>query len=371
MSLEILLKMANALIDELARNEEKDVYIYGGSTLNLHLVLLAMLFHADGCGGEHGTRYVTAAVLACVINDDAESGDTLQMLRDLALTWVSHLLFVFKANRSHSVQHNKTPSEVATPSRDHTATLMDRGVSSTDRSGAFRDQLLDRDGYQCFATGHLDADHPIYKNRDDVNLFVLVGCHILRRAIAVFDSQSDPEAYYSAVTTFDILRNYANLPQSTIGDLESVIDDPSNGFLLDANAHTGFDRFQWCLQQTEVANKYTIKIYGNVHGIDGMTKYQTRSVEFKDKSRQFQAGKGQPSGRKRPREVPLPEPRFITIHAAITGVLHMSGAGKFLDELLGRFGDGDNSSAVRSWEELDRIVQTACIKQGLNMLAVH
>jgi hypothetical protein len=60
--------------------------------------------------------------------------------------------------------------------------------------------------------------------------------------------------YYSAVTTFDILRNYANLSQETISDLEDVIDDPSNGFLLELNAHVGFDRFQWCLQPTEVCN---------------------------------------------------------------------------------------------------------------------
>jgi len=167
------------------------------------------------------------------------------------------------------------------------------------------------------------------------------------------------------VTTFDILRNYANLSQETISDLEDVIDDPSNGFLLELNAHVGFDRFQWCLQPTEVDDKYTIKIYGNVHGIPGKA---TKVVEFKDHSEEFQANRGR---RKRSREIPLPDRRYINIHAAIAGVLHMSGAGKFLDELLQKFGDGDAPSAVRSWEDFDRVVQLAGIKKGMPILAVH
>jgi hypothetical protein len=58
--------------------------------------------------------------------------------------------------------------------------------------------------------------------------------------------------YRSTVTTFDILRNFANLSQQALRDLEDVIDDPSNGFLLDRNSYDGFDNFQWCLQETEV-----------------------------------------------------------------------------------------------------------------------
>ena len=101
-----------------------------------------------------------------------------------------------------------------------------------------------------------------------------------------------------------------------------------------------------------------------------MTKHQTKVVEFKDHTGEFQADRGQSSRRKRPREVPLPEPHYIRLHATIAGVLHMSGAGKFLDELLEKYDDGDGSSAVQSWEDFDRVVQLAGIR-GLPMLAVH
>jgi hypothetical protein len=95
-ALETLVENATFLIYKLAENEEKDVYQYGGSTVKLHAVLRAMLVHADGCGGEQATRYTAAAIWGCVVNDDVQSADTLQMLHDLAETWVSHLLFICK-----------------------------------------------------------------------------------------------------------------------------------------------------------------------------------------------------------------------------------------------------------------------------------
>ena len=52
--------------------------------------------------------------------------------------------------------------------------------------------------------------------------------------------------------TFDILRNYADLPINSIEDIEQVIDAPSNGIALQSDAHKGFDKFKWSLKETEV-----------------------------------------------------------------------------------------------------------------------
>lgn len=152
-ALETLVEHATFLIDKLAANEEKDTY-QGGSTVQLHAVLRAMLVHADGCSGKQGTRYTAAAIWACVVQDDTESADTLQMLHDLAETWalisysfvsasdmpMIYLSYIVKFNRSHSAQQNRTPSEAATPSRDLTAMSMDRGVTSKARPASFKDQ---------------------------------------------------------------------------------------------------------------------------------------------------------------------------------------------------------------------------------------
>lgn len=227
---------------------------------------------------------------------------------------------------------------------------------------------MERDGYRCIATGKADAAHP---DAQDPFRYLLIGCHIIRRAISIYDSKGDQDAYNSAVTTFDILRNYASLSSDDIQKLEDNIDDPSNGFLLSSDAHIGFDRFQWCLQETEptaqpLTNKYKVKIYGILHGI-GLREGELRIIEFTDHSEEF----GNDKGRKRRLKPELPNPQYLKIHAAVAGILHMSGAGKFFDELLRKFGDQDGSPTVRSWEEFERVVDTANLKKGLSVLAVH
>jgi hypothetical protein len=132
-------------------------------------------------------------------------------------------------------------------------------------------KLLKRDGYRCVLLGCADLSHPLYKNStsDSEPLLTLEGCHIIRRAIALFDSKDDgsavrprsadpdllnliPSEYQSAVTTIDILRNYADISETTLTNLTNLIDDASNGLLLQSDAHNSFDKFAWCLQPTEV-----------------------------------------------------------------------------------------------------------------------
>lgn len=44
--------------------------------------------------------------------------------------------------------------------------------------------------------------------------------------------------FNSAQTTFEILANLAHLPFETLEELNSHIDDPSNGIMLEVNMHT-------------------------------------------------------------------------------------------------------------------------------------
>lgn len=104
-----------------------------------------------------------------------------------------------------------------------------------------------------------------------------------------------------------------------------------------------------------------------MHGIDDMTEADSKVIEFKDHSEEFQTGQ-EKSLCKMPREVSLPDPRYIKIHAAIAGILHMSGANRFFDELLNKF--GDDALAVRSWEEFDKVVETAKLRQELSVLTL-
>jgi hypothetical protein len=157
--------------------------------------------------------------------------------------------------------------------------------------------------------------------------------------------------YISALTTFDILRHYADLPIESIEDTANVIDDPSNGLALQKDVHNGFDRFRWSLKETAVRlsfpsslmvadkhlktpNQYTTFIYEKGHGF---LQAEPQTVTFTDKSCAFDELSPRPHKRLLPNVtgISLPNP----LHA-IAGVLHMSGAGECIDRALDRAGKG-------------------------------
>jgi hypothetical protein len=84
-----------------------------------------------------------------------------------------------------------------------------------------------------------------------------------------------------------------------------------------------------------------------------VTESDLKIVEFKDHRRILVRPKNIPSQEER--EAPLPHPHYVRIHAA----------GKFFDELLAKFGNQDGSSAVRCWEQFDRVVETHRLRKSL------
>ncbi|KAF8342439.1 hypothetical protein F5887DRAFT_357699 [Amanita rubescens] len=310
-----------------------------------------MLAHAESCGGENGKRYTATAICACVHEKRWNSPETLQALHGLALTWVTHLLFVFRCG-NHS---QRTPSDIATPTIDDTSTFMDTTSGARHRRDGLRDEILKRDGYQCVVTELREIEHPLYKHLDHPDpRFRLEACHILRRATAVFGSGRDNSSYISATSTFDILRNYASLSEQVINNLKDVIDAPSNAILLAPQVHHGWDIFKWCLKPTETPNKYIVKSFGAASGL--YPNQMNRIVVFRDRSAEFE--KSSSRKRKAP-DIDLPDTKFIAIHAAIAEILHMSGAGRFFDELFRKFGPSGESSPVGCWEDFEMMVRDA------------
>ncbi|KAF8638664.1 hypothetical protein AX17_002045 [Amanita inopinata Kibby_2008] len=341
---------AKKLIDNLAASKEQDEYEQqlrlGSIKLELHKVLKAMLEQAEPCGGMNAKRYVAAAICACMVSDNPVSAETLNVLCDLGKTWFTHFLFIFYGNQSHLTQSNHTPSSYATPTCDETGSVLDQ--CDKPRQAHFRDQLLIRDGFRCVATKIPDANRPQFKGDIEAGVARLEGCHILKSGVALFNSKKDTDAYDSPVTTFDILRNFANMPEEMLEKLDQVIDDPSNGISLTSLSHRGFARFCWCLHQGDAEHQYKVKIYGAEHGLgDGSSR--PRTIEFKNYSNEFQTTGSQ---RKTP-EIPLPNPLFIKIHAAVAGILHMSGATGFLDKIYDDYDrPGRVPSGGRSWDQL-------------------
>ncbi|TDL22561.1 hypothetical protein BD410DRAFT_748283 [Rickenella mellea] len=336
--------------DKLAPNPQS-TYTYKKASdkisVKLDAVMSAILTHAEECGGEHGLRYVASVIVAC--SQKESDADVVKALAAVGTTWLTHLLFIFKTSRSHESQPNKDPHELATPTLENTASHVG--------GDSFQEDVLKRDGYTCVLTGFQDFSHPA--PTDNTLSLGLEASHILRRSIGNFDPDHKSDSFKSAVTTFDILVNFSHLSVDKLEELHSHLDDPSNGMMLERNAHDAFDKFYWCLKQTKTNDVYTLHIY-KPGGI--IRKPEDNLVVFKDKSDDFKSS----STRKRSRAIPLPDPHYLAIQAAIAGILHMSGAGKFFDELLDRYKDDEGKvPPVQSWQELENLMLEGLLTESV------
>ncbi|KAF9035288.1 hypothetical protein BJ165DRAFT_1377061, partial [Panaeolus papilionaceus] len=242
--LEELIAKANALIHEKFASDPRRLFTRkssdGSSQLSVELdkVMIAMLTYAEECGGQHGKRYVAAAIVAC-----SEEEDAIQALVALGTTWLTHLLFVFKI-----YQPTLSPSQISTPTFDETLRHLSEGANNG--KIFFADYVKRRDVYACVVTGFEDYSHP--NPSPDTYRTVLQATQILPRVIGEFDSGDESNSFRSALTTFDILINFARLSVKTLEEFRNELDSPSNGLTLESHAHYAFDRYLWCLQPTEV-----------------------------------------------------------------------------------------------------------------------
>lgn len=67
------------------------------------------------------------------------------------------------------------------------------------------------------------------------------------------DSQSDERPLglgdYSA--TWHVIRHYSGMSEKTIQNMERLVDDPSNGMMLQYDIYDMFDKLKVYLEQTE------------------------------------------------------------------------------------------------------------------------
>ncbi|KAF8903721.1 hypothetical protein CPB84DRAFT_1774008 [Gymnopilus junonius] len=328
-SLQELVQQAEKHIAEFALVEEH-VFSFKEAKANLDKLLSSMLFYADEAGGEKSTRYVSAAVIACATVEEGKGW--AERLRDLGITWLTHLLYVFKRNKSYITPH------------------------ADDRS--FKNDILLREGYECPVTGANDDRHPSTKD----NTTGLQGVHILPRSIADFDSDPHSLSFKSAAATFDILVNFTRLPVTNLDDLKSFIDQPSNRILLQVDARYGFENLGWCLKKTDNEDEYKVK---PIHTRNGLLMRHDMDalVVFRDKSNDFR--QVSTSDGPRPPPIPTPDPLLISLHGAIALIMFTSGVGKFLDEILGQYCVTYESASSARWTDLEEAIATSELKEIL------
>lgn len=297
-------RQARQTIRQLATNENRWITTPSSvHNVDASRVLDAMLSNARGTGGETSERYTACAISTCPeIHDQV----------NLARTWFMYLLWPFTAGTHRP---SDLISEQATPTIDDTyGSLVS---ASPERSSRFRTDVNRRDGYRCVISGLWDGPHvPAGANQGFVTL---IGAHILKRAVGVFTM----DRAHTAAATWNIIRHYSGMPEETIQNMERLVDDPSNGMMLGRDIHDIFDKLKIYLEQTERENEYVVREVG------GRAWIHPR--ELLDKTITFQ-NYDAPT-----RNLPLPNPRFIALHAGISRILHMSGASEVFAQILDKY----------------------------------
>ncbi|KAG2139217.1 hypothetical protein DEU56DRAFT_800175 [Suillus clintonianus] len=294
---------ARQTIEQLATNENRWITTPPSvHDVDASRVLDAMLRNARGTGGETSERYTACAICACPeIHDQV----------NLARTWFMYLLWPFTAGTHRSSDLN---SEQATPTIDDT---YDSLVSaSTERRSRFRTDVNRRDGYRCVVSGLWDGPH--VPAGLDQGYVTLNGAHIMKRAVGVFTM----DRAHTAAATWNIIRHYSGMSEETIQNMERLVDDPSNGMMLQHDIHDIFDKLKIYLEQTEQENEYVVKEVGSRAWLH--RELLGKTITFRNHDAPT-------------RNLPLPNPHFIALHAGISRILHMSGASEVFAQILDKY----------------------------------
>jgi hypothetical protein len=104
---------------------------------------------------------------------------------------------------------------------------------------------------------------------------------------------------------------------------------------------------------------YDLKIFTH----NGILRHpESNCISFEDHSNDFLPD----STHKRNPPMDMPDPHYIATHAAIAEVLNMSGAGRFFDELLNKYNDGERKfPVVRSWLELETLMGEELLRESV------
>ncbi|KAJ3512256.1 hypothetical protein NLJ89_g3621 [Agrocybe chaxingu] len=271
-----------------------------------------------------------------------------------ATTKAENLIQELESDESHTPNrdsHLDPPSDAATPTHHQASVAL--SSHSIGPHALNRDAVLRRDSYTCLVSGNPDAKHPVAPG-----ILTLQASHIVKRAVMKFDPKK-PNALDPTSTTFDILRNYTRLPSNYMDDLQSWVDHPSNALLLDSLMHELFDKYLFCLRpdpnDSQLSSPGLPSFVKSNRALNNLITTPPYYVII--------TNHGGPS-------VNLPDPIFIGIHATVAGVLNMSGADRFFDEVLRRYPPLPNGVPPLTWEQLERHVNVHVVVNTFLQLSV-
>ncbi|KAJ8588954.1 hypothetical protein M405DRAFT_792280 [Rhizopogon salebrosus TDB-379] len=299
------------LVIEGRASEASDTRGHKPSELVCARLLGYMLIHAPV---DTGRDYLAKAILSCTDDDDG--------LKRLGKFYFDHFIRLFKSAKGPTPSPSLHPSR---PSFDDDQEALKYGLveAPKDQSTAKKHALI-RDDYRCIVTGNTD-----FHSEENIP-------HIAER----FLHERVPTVYTQAAHIFPVSTN-----KRIATDEER---HPNTDYA--ATAWAVADRFGG-VKVTEELNGAKIHHLGNVMTmqVDVHMKFDSLTIWFEETVCCGTPNKYNICGRREaslvglpptvtftttdPR-LPLPDPRYLRVHAACARVAHLSGAGECIDRVI-------------------------------------
>ncbi|PBL00068.1 hypothetical protein ARMGADRAFT_1074882 [Armillaria gallica] len=187
------------------------------------------------------------------------------------------------------------------------------------------------------AFGHRDH-YASLSDDPDLDLAEIENSHIFKRAAVKFNLENFKSSYNYTIMTLDIVRNFMALTDKEMERIVPTIDDPGNGIGFEHYCHSAFNRFMFSLHPTEAPNEYTIQL----HRPSFKLVFTFPLVGGREYGVIFKAYSNSDP------PIPLPNPAYLRLHAAIAGILDMSGAAEVVDEFEDKHGETGSNLLAQS-----------------------
>ncbi|KIO20647.1 hypothetical protein M407DRAFT_245723 [Tulasnella calospora MUT 4182] len=245
---------------------------------------------------ENGRKEVAINILRC-------SNDKLGNLGD---HYLSDLLVPIRA------MGGRTPTVSAgnpsNPDSVETALNVIRLEPQNFNRQRMRILVLAREDYRCIVSGHCDfeAFNQGRTTMTESETYADVhNAHILPFSLVGGANATHAEIMKSA-SVWQVIEAFSGI---SLDDLNgNLINRPENGITLDSIIHKEFGRLSLCFVATEVAHTYKVQNW------NPKLRDIPKTVTFVPRA-----------------EVPLPDPRYLALHAACANVVHASGMAEILD----------------------------------------
>ncbi|KAH9846326.1 hypothetical protein C2E23DRAFT_744329 [Lenzites betulinus] len=238
--------------------------------------------------------------------------DALQSLYDLGHLYVRCLLSLFKSRKGPYTSPSDHPSR---PSFDQVLERYKALLEHTPRDySTARKQALLRDGFRCMVTRAVSVRHPQLWSESEGPLQGLECCHIFPEALGRYNVQDGASEEHSIATAWTMLDRFGC--HSLLERLSGVnIHRLDNILTLTQSLYTLFDAMDlWFEPICGHANRYRVEVGLSYTHAQLAIPHEVQFTSHEN--------------------LPLPNPEYLTIHAACCRIAHMSGAAEYANKVV-------------------------------------